>query len=63
MSYWSKGFENNYSKLITCPLFGQILNTCLNDSNASFLPYFYIKTICWGRDLVFDAHVLGNESE
>ena len=33
-----------------CPLFGQILITCLKCSRASFSTSSYNEKICWGRD-------------
>ena len=39
-------FRNLFWKI--CPLFGQILITCLKCSRASFLPFSYSEKMSWG---------------
>ena len=45
-------FRNLFWKI--CPLFGQILITCLKCSKVSFLPSSYIEMMRWGTDC-FDS--------
>ena len=44
-------FRNFFLKI--CPLFGQILITCLKCSRASFLPSSCSEKMRWGRGWVF----------